>query len=54
VGEKMMKILFGLLLGIFACWLYPSLPDTAFSGIKQVVVESGVRDQAVDRLRELK
>lgn len=49
-----MRFLFGFLVGLTLCSLYPTLATDAFTGVKKVFVESGAKDHAITKLQELK
>jgi hypothetical protein len=43
-----------MILGIAICSFYPNLPKQAFVGVKNLAIETGVRDSAVNTLKEMK
>ena len=49
-----MRLLIGIILGIAICSFYPNLPKQAFVGVKNLAIETGVRDSAVNALIEIK
>ena len=46
----MIKILFGILLGIVIVTYYPEITETAAN----LFIDSGARDEIVDKLRDIK